>query len=284
MPLSNKRTDTFIPLLQDLRTKLGDNYTFYEECVVAIARAMANQEDTSAWYEQMAWVVEGVKVVEKSHAGVVFLLEQLGSGELVSKDGVPPPSLPHHLQVPSQLPAMHQQRGFVDFLAFTPSPSAYTFQPTPISSPSMGIIIAPEPAPASEENSGSAYSMQHDDPVFFTDPTFKNDINDYFGITADSSNTTCYSMGAHNPFNDDASYEYPENWIARYDPAADDVQTFKDYEKREERDAVEKDNKQKAESERALLQAGDGAVDILSQPILLKFHNFGKSGSRKRKR
>jgi hypothetical protein len=83
--LSSKAVSNFGLLLQDIRSYLGGNYVFYDECVVAITRAAARNEDASAWFEQMEKVVNGVREVEISHAGVLFLLQELirGEGELV---------------------------------------------------------------------------------------------------------------------------------------------------------------------------------------------------------
>jgi hypothetical protein len=71
----------FDALLQDIRNVLGENYAFYQECVVAITRAARRRKNASAWFEQMAQVVEMVKAVTLSHAGVVFLLQELVRGE-----------------------------------------------------------------------------------------------------------------------------------------------------------------------------------------------------------
>jgi hypothetical protein len=72
------------PLLQDIRTCLRENYAFYQECIVAITGAAACHDDTSAWFEQMQQMVEGVEAVGFSHAGVLFLLQEKirGEGEL----------------------------------------------------------------------------------------------------------------------------------------------------------------------------------------------------------
>tara|TARA_R110002003_G_scaffold46_10_gene3798 strand:- start:2087 stop:2401 length:315 start_codon:yes stop_codon:yes gene_type:complete len=80
----SKTLSNFDPLLQDIRTCLGENYAFYQECIVAITSAAARHDDMSAWLEQMQQVVEGVEAVGFSHAGVLFLLHEKirGEGEL----------------------------------------------------------------------------------------------------------------------------------------------------------------------------------------------------------
>jgi hypothetical protein len=88
----SKPVSNFDPLLQDIRNCLGDNYVFYDECVVAITRAAARHEDVSAWFEQMQQVVDGIEEVGISHAGVMFLLQELirGEGELFLAELSPP--------------------------------------------------------------------------------------------------------------------------------------------------------------------------------------------------
>jgi hypothetical protein len=77
---SSRKAANFSPLLQDIRGYLGENYVFYEECIVAISRA-ACRENASAWFEQMERLVEGVDEVAFSHAGVQFLLREMARGE-----------------------------------------------------------------------------------------------------------------------------------------------------------------------------------------------------------
>lgn len=73
----------FDPLLQNIRNSLGEDNVFYEECLVAITTALARREDASAWYEQLQLVVEGNTAIAISHAGVLYLLAQLGGSEFI---------------------------------------------------------------------------------------------------------------------------------------------------------------------------------------------------------
>jgi hypothetical protein len=78
---ASQKLTNFDPLLQDIRNVLGENYVFYQECVVSITYASKRREDASAWFEQLEQVVLGVEEVALSHAGVMFLLWELVKGE-----------------------------------------------------------------------------------------------------------------------------------------------------------------------------------------------------------
>lgn len=176
---------------------------------------------------------------------------------------------------------MEQQRSFSNLLTFTPVPSAGA---TSTPSPSVSFFKVPEPTSASEEKAPSHFVMPHHDPIFFADPTLGHDIDDFFGIKIGSENSANYGMGTQHPFNYDASYNCSESLIARYDPTADDLETFKSYEERKERAAVQEDSSEKAASERALLEAEDDRAGIISQPILVQTRSFVKRGGRGKKR
>jgi hypothetical protein len=72
-----KKLSTIDIPLQDIRKKLGLNYALYEESLKGIISAIARQEDTSAWLEQLQQLVNGVEEVRFSHQGVLFLLEEM---------------------------------------------------------------------------------------------------------------------------------------------------------------------------------------------------------------
>ncbi|KAJ4378386.1 hypothetical protein N0V86_006087 [Didymella sp. IMI 355093] len=55
-----QKPDRFTHLLAEVRSGLGDHWTFYEECIDGVLDAAANQQDTTAWFEQMQQLVEGV--------------------------------------------------------------------------------------------------------------------------------------------------------------------------------------------------------------------------------
>jgi hypothetical protein len=67
----------FTPLLRDVRIKLGHDWTFYEECIDGVLDAAANQQDTTAWMEQMQQLVEGDEKLAFSHNGILFLLGEM---------------------------------------------------------------------------------------------------------------------------------------------------------------------------------------------------------------
>ncbi|KAJ4351041.1 hypothetical protein N0V95_004213 [Ascochyta clinopodiicola] len=72
------KPDPFTPLVVDIQDKLGDSWTFYEECMNGILDAAASQQDTMAWLEQMQQLVAGNEAVTFSHEGVLFLLRGMG--------------------------------------------------------------------------------------------------------------------------------------------------------------------------------------------------------------
>ncbi|KAF3032287.1 hypothetical protein E8E12_001150 [Didymella heteroderae] len=72
------KLDRFSHLLADIRSGLGDRWTFYEECIDCVLDAAAKQQDTTAWFEQMQQLVEGVDKVRFSQEGIQFLLRNMG--------------------------------------------------------------------------------------------------------------------------------------------------------------------------------------------------------------
>lgn len=76
-----RKVSNFDPVLIDIRKKLGANWVYYEECLEAIINASARHEDTSAWFEQMQKIIQGVNGVQIGHEGVLFLLRELVHGE-----------------------------------------------------------------------------------------------------------------------------------------------------------------------------------------------------------
>jgi hypothetical protein len=72
-----KKVNNLGLLLQDVRSKLGADYTYYHESVNAILRAIARRENASAWFDQMQRVVEGRDDLAMTHGGVLFLLQEM---------------------------------------------------------------------------------------------------------------------------------------------------------------------------------------------------------------
>lgn len=76
--MRTRKPDRFTPLLVEIRSGLGDYWTFYEECIDGVLDAAARQQDATAWLEQMQQLVEGVDKVQFSHEGILFLLRDMG--------------------------------------------------------------------------------------------------------------------------------------------------------------------------------------------------------------
>jgi hypothetical protein len=262
---SFKKVTNFDPLLQDIRTSLGENYVFYKECIVAISRAAVRRQDASAWFEQMERLVEGVDEVAFSHAGVHFLLREMARGEgeilficltcrlailklylapLVNE--MPPPPLPHRIR-PIPPSTMNPQPPIN-----TPNVSGPAAPDTPLFSPFTflklrypdGVPVQPEqelPAPTALRNPNY-------DPLFFTEPTFKNDVNAFWGTPEGSDFIPDYGNGTPNPLS--ASYHEVTALVPRYKPADDDLSIFSEA---AERVAAAREKEPKSESERGQL-------------------------------
>jgi hypothetical protein len=244
-----KITD-FAPLLQDIRNNLGRNYMYYKECIVAISCTDARREGTSAWFEHMTRLVEGIDEVVFSHAGVQFLLREMAYGEsefLASPQSytlfilklhlaplvntMPPPLLPRHIQS-TQLPTMNAHTPIKAPKASDPaalskpprSPFVFPAPPTPAYAPiplpfEASQMKARMPVPTGLQN--PKY-----DPMLFTNPGFKRDVNAFWGHPDGSGHIADYSNGPPNPLT--ASDRDLAALIPRYNPADDDLQIFRE--------------------------------------------------------
>jgi hypothetical protein len=67
-----------------------------------------------------------------------------------------------------------------------------------------------------------------DDLIFFSDPTFKSDVEKFFGVKASNNDITDYGDGTHHVPSNHMAYFNPDDLIPRYDPAADDLEVFKE--------------------------------------------------------
>lgn len=65
------------------------------------------------------------------------------------------------------------------------------------------------------------------DPIFFTDPRFKFEVNNFWDDPAGSNIgfTGSSAMG----FNDNSSYNTPNDFVPRYNPTNNDLQIFKQH-------------------------------------------------------
>jgi hypothetical protein len=222
---------------------------FYKECVVAIGRAAACHEDASAWFEQMERLVEGVDGVAFSYAGVKFLLREMArsEGELLASPQLyrfvvlrsylarlvhtmPPPLLPRRIRS-TRLPTMNARtpanapKASGPAAPNTPPCSPFVFPAplTPAFTPSSSPFEAPKmigraPVPTGLQNPNR-------DPMFFTDPSFKRDVNAYWGNPEGSGYITDYGDGPPNPLTD--SDRELAALLPRYNPANDDLQIFR---------------------------------------------------------
>lgn len=112
--LKLKESCRFTPLLADIQRELGESWTFYKECIDEVLSAAANQQDTTAWVEQMQQLVHGNSTVVFSHEGILFLLRDMGirlprqqswsEGEKLGKCLSPPLPLPGK---PVETPSTH---------------------------------------------------------------------------------------------------------------------------------------------------------------------------------
>lgn len=86
----------FLPLLHDIRRKLGADYTFYRDFLDGVLRShrlssssssqtsipSSSSDDTSVYFEQVAQLLQGREGqgedVAFSHQGVLFLLGEMG--------------------------------------------------------------------------------------------------------------------------------------------------------------------------------------------------------------
>jgi hypothetical protein len=112
-------------------------------------------------------------------------------------------------------------RDFVNSPSMTPSSASFTREATPAAkiASSEALRIPVEPL--------SGLKDPESDPIFFTDPRIRSDINAFWGYPVGSDYFTSFANEAHHPCKADASYNDPDRFIPRYDPAADDVKVFK---------------------------------------------------------
>jgi hypothetical protein len=114
VPEKRKPFDSWFPLQLDIKQVLGDNYTFYEECITNIVKIGARKEDVSPWsvkencradwilttrrLDQIQPILDVFPDARYSHAGMLLLLEEMGV-MLPRTDG--------HLRNPA--PQLHEQ-------------------------------------------------------------------------------------------------------------------------------------------------------------------------------
>ncbi|KAF2833791.1 hypothetical protein CC86DRAFT_278145 [Ophiobolus disseminans] len=194
-PNSRKLTN-FNILLLDVRICLGEDYVYYEECVVAIATAAARKEDASAWYEQLERVVDGITPLAISHSGVLFLLGRRGEAPLTN---MPPPPLPQR-----KSPAT------MDKVTPSPAPSANVAELDAKHAPAVGL------------------KNPEEDLFLFNDPAFRSEVEDFFGIKASANVIPDHHRARQPSFNTDASYYNAYNFLSSYKPADDDLQIFRE--------------------------------------------------------
>jgi hypothetical protein len=143
---------------------------------------------------------------------------------------------------------MEQQRMTMQPQRFAPSPSN-----TP-SSASFARDARPAANIASREASQDAaaplsgFKDPFIDPIFFTDPRFKFEVNNYWGNPL-GSNQYGFTGSSASGYNINASYNTPNDFIPRYKPTDDDLQVYQRY---GERAAKEKEDDDKGETERGL--------------------------------
>ena len=300
-----QQPDRFTLLLADVRSGLGDLWTFYEECIDGVLDAAANQQDTTAWLEQMQQLVEGNYKIAFSHEGILFLLRDMGiwpsqqqtwgegEGNTLGMYPSPPlspplegsggptssciidtasltaqrdttmtsllphrplrPSTPamgnwaaprsslprtqHHpqpqlqaqLQSQSQQLTQHPMYGVEPFDFSAPRQPGLTF-PKDLRAyynPPDQIVVSenyvpPPPNPLQQTSSN---------PVFFTDPTLRRNVVEYFAWTSQSqaSDHSGYRKNNNTNINDWRAYDR-----LPYEPKDDDVMLWKQKLQREE--------------------------------------------------
>ncbi|EAT87243.1 hypothetical protein SNOG_04852 [Parastagonospora nodorum SN15] len=187
-------------LLQHIRSVIEGRYVLYQECVTAITRAAERRQDASAWFEQLEQLVIGIDTVAFSHAGLVFLLRELMRAPTANE--MPPPPLP-----------LRTTSFRKNQLSTTMPPQCYALPsskaPTPTSPPT------------------SPLTNSSNDPIFFTDPRFKFEVNNLWENPAGSNIN--FTGSSAIGFNDNSSYNTPNDFIPRYIPADDDMQVYKQH-------------------------------------------------------
>ncbi|KAF1358391.1 hypothetical protein EJ07DRAFT_156988 [Lizonia empirigonia] len=214
--LKPKEPCRFTPLLADIQRELGESWTFYKECIDEVLSAAANQQDTTAWVEQMQQLVHGNSTVTFSHEGILFLLRDMGiqlprqqswsEGEKLEapsthNDNVTAPPI-HSCTMVSQIPNRH--------IAPHASTPRLGQQPANLHGPRQGVLpfdfstttqprltlpkdlkafhyppeqivmtegyVHPPPNPLRKDS-------KNPNPIFFADPVFKEDVAGYFGYS-----------------------------------------------------------------------------------------------------
>jgi hypothetical protein len=198
----------------------------------------------------MARLVEGVDEVAFSHAGVQFLLQEMACGEgefsappqsymlLILKlhlaplvNTIPPPLLPRRIQS-TRLPTMNAHtptnapKAFGPAAPKTPPRLPFVF-PAPLT-PAYAAIPLPFEAPQMKARVPVPTGLQNPerDPMFFTDPGLKRDVNAFWGNPEGSDYMVDYGNGSPNPLT--PSDRDLAAIIPRYNPADDDLQIFKE--------------------------------------------------------
>ncbi|KAH7357629.1 hypothetical protein BKA66DRAFT_574267 [Pyrenochaeta sp. MPI-SDFR-AT-0127] len=216
LKLKGSKLANFEPLLQDIREKLGPDWEFYQEFLEGAVTAATREQDISAWVEQGEQLVKGREDVDYSHQGVLYLLQETRMkvkprSEVPLHNDMPPPPVPQRTPAPppvlQRIPALpskhfspprtpvskmqprannveHTPLPYSDFNPYLPlTPASTTLQPQPIS-PHIALFAPPrinKKAPSPLQN--------RENPVFFTDPTFKQDVQNFFGNTYYSNDT-----------------------------------------------------------------------------------------------
>jgi hypothetical protein len=108
------------------------------------------------------------------------------------------------------------------YIVFQPAPN------TSFSSPFIFEALTAPMAPHIEtpESEKSALKDPHHDPIFFTDPAFKHNVNAFWGTPKGSNTILNYGNGTTNPLT--ANYRGLAALIPRYKPADDDLKIFRE--------------------------------------------------------
>lgn len=267
-------SSNFDPLLKDIRSKLGSNWTFYQECLDAIVQTASHNQDTIAWLEQMNQLVQGKENMPCSHEGVLFLLSEKGivlSGQprvgevkvstqatsIPSRGFLPPlyassplpcvvlaPSLPFAATPVSTMRKQpkvlsdHMNTTPFDFTSLTPLSFATSSPRSTRHFTVLDTTQTPIAIPAGLDSSAN--------PVFFTDPNFQRDVEKFFGVVRqcyDRSQAERLPLGHHDGAGLVLAYVADEDdlhcWRKRLDMGSEVRATIEKY-----RDVVLADGKE----------------------------------------
>jgi hypothetical protein len=78
VPAKIKLPTRFLLPLTDMRSKLGVNWVYYQDFIKNVVTAGRKGHDVSAWFEQAANLMKGRPDLEINHAGILFLLSEIG--------------------------------------------------------------------------------------------------------------------------------------------------------------------------------------------------------------